>query len=435
MRTLPILLPMAALMLAGCASAGTAPGTPPSPADVARLESHVAHDPRDVDAEIRLAAAYRQLHRGHDAQVLLERALKQRPNDVQATLLLAVTREEGNDFSGARQLYQRLLSERATSRLRAQVEARLVLLRRKEVLASVRQAMAHEVELRNTPPTPHTLAIFPLTISSPDTSMQPLGRALTAMLETSLSQTHRLKVLDRLSVQLLADEIKLDQSGAVDPRTAARGGRLLGAEHVVAGSMVSDSGEVHLQAAVVAMSPPAAGSSSAPETPSPGDVTAKVTASDPLSHLFDLEDRVALDVYADLGVQLTPAERQAVLSQRTTSVQALLAYGRGLEAEDAGNYAAATRYFRDAMRLDPHFAPARRQYRTVHTVASTGDVTAGQLAVQATRPNPPEGISATLPQPPSVPMQRNPVTESLGTEGSPSATVIDITIPRPGGGG
>lgn len=392
--------------------------------------------------------------------MLLDRVVAHRPHDVRAVLLLGVTREDAGDFAGARQLYQRLLAGRTAPRLRAELRARLVELHRREALAFVQQAVAREAELRNTPPRPHTLAIFPLVVSSPDTSLRPLGRAFTALLATDLSQTRRLTVLDRLSVQLLAEEIKLDRSGLVDPATAARGGRLLGAAHVVDGALLGDTAHLRVDAAVVAMTPgrapagtPGAGARSLPPSvPRPGrrdsllgrsatrktspvDVMGRVTAKDPLSRLFDMEKRTALELYATLGVQLTPTERQAVLERRTTSVQALLAYGRGLEAEDAGDYGAAARDFREAVRLDPHFAPARQQLATTSTVASAGQVTTGTLAAQATSPGPVGGNSAVMvPTAPAVPLERNPVTASLGTEGSPSTTIIDILIQRPGGG-
>ncbi|OLE56355.1 MAG: hypothetical protein AUG74_19435 [Bacteroidetes bacterium 13_1_20CM_4_60_6] len=65
------------------------------------------------------------------------------------------------------------------------------------------------------------------------------------------------------------------------------------------------------------------------------------------------------DLAAQLGVELTQAERQRILRQGPKSLAAFLAYSRALEAMDRGDYSAAARHFRSAAQADPSFQAAR----------------------------------------------------------------------------
>jgi len=54
-----------------------------------------------------------------------------------------------------------------------------------------------------------------------------------------------------------------------------------------------------------------------------------------------------------LGVELTPAEEQAIMDNRTDNVLAFLAYGRGLRHLDSGDYESARTEFELASSLEP----------------------------------------------------------------------------------
>jgi hypothetical protein len=121
-------------------------------------------------------------------------------------------------------------------------------------------------------------------------------------------------------------------------------------------------------------------------------------------------------------------------------VQALLAFGFGLEAMDAGNHADAARHFARATQLDPAFDRARQlQSRSEEQSAAAG--TAGLAQIVATtfdleltdwqrRRLGIEALGAAVPDP----QPRDPVVEVLGTEGLGRGRFIDIVIRRPGGG-
>ena len=242
---LPVVV-LACSGLCGCASAGgPAPGRP-APADLVGLEARARLDTLHIEPQLRLVTAYRDQGRLRDALPAAEGALARWPDNAQAALLVGVTREDLGDYRLARESYERALRTTRSARLRSELQQRLVLLQRRETQAAVKAALAREAELASAPPRPRTVAVFPLAVAAPDSIMVPLGRALTAMLITDLARTDRLTVLDRTLVQMLAEEIRLAEQGLVDERTAARGGRLLGAERIVQGSLAAQEERLRL---------------------------------------------------------------------------------------------------------------------------------------------------------------------------------------------
>ncbi len=454
--------------LCGCASAGTAPPRV-TPDQLSALEARARRDTTDVDAQLRLAVAYRSQGRAQDALPVAQRALALRPGNARAALLVGLTQEDLGNLAQARDIYQGL-SRTGPADLRSQLQARLVLLQRRETQVYVRSALAREAELARTPPRPHTVAVFPFRAPS-DSVLSPLGRALSAMLITDLAQTDRLTVLDRTMVQVLLDEIRLGESGYVDEATAARGGRILGAERLVQGSLASAEERLQLDLAVLSLARPQPAAAPRvdtarkaparpdraaprrptprrPETPAPKPAappeeqkaapltatrTTSMSEADQLDRLFEMEKRLALRLYAALGVELSPAERAAVTKRRTENLQALLAYGRGLQATDAGDYAAALRFFSESARLDPGVAPARQEVVASRALVTATRTTTDALAATATSVGMAAGTAALAAQEALTTLLRDPIAEILGNEGEMGKSTIELIIRRPGG--
>lgn len=406
-------------VLVSCACAPP-PRIAPVPAEIPALEAAAARDPRDPVAAVRLAAAYRAAGRMDDARTLLERTLANAPDHPEATLLLGTVYEEGERFENAARLYERAEARVRDGDTRDEIRGRRVALRRLVLRAAVRDALRREGELAAQAPEAGTVAVFPFLFQGEDPRLAPLSRALAEMLSTDLAQTPRLTVLERARVQALVDEMALAQRGLTDGGTAARSGRLLGAAHVVQGSVRGGGEAVGLDAFVV-------------------DVARGPDGGGPLSRaggaeqVLDLEKELALGIYAALGVELTPAERARVTRRQTESLQALLAFGTGLEAMDAGDFARATEAFRAAAQADPGFDLARR--RASEASAAATAAAPGALAEAAVR-----RMDDALEVRPTVdladlaelPDRRDPASESLGGEQLGSRrTSVEIIIRRP----
>jgi tetratricopeptide (TPR) repeat protein len=336
------------LVASACSQALRLPPAPPA-TEIPDLERRITENATDLQVLTRLGAAYWSAGRLDEAERTLLRASDLDSRHPAPAFFLGVTYEEMERWSEARQAFERYLELGEAEKLQAAVRQRLVLLQRREVEEAVRASLAEESGVGDRALDPAAVGLFPFLYTGPDEGLRPLGRALAELLSNDLSRTDRLRVVERVRVQLLLDEIALGQSGAVDASTAARAGNLLGAGRMVGGSVDGGEESLLLEAMVLRLG---AG---------PGGDPSTLSDRDPLRLFFDLQKRMALDLYASLGVELTPAEREQVTQRPTENIQALLAFGEGLEAGDGGRFAAAAGHFAEAARLDPGFEEAVRR--------------------------------------------------------------------------
>lgn len=412
--SLPVLAAATVILTAACASVNP---PPPSAAEIARLESRRSADPADREAVAELAHAYQRAGRLPEARDLLEEALAARPADAELWLMLGSVREEMEDFAGAREMYLAYIEQGPSERMKERLQRRLAMLERSEMLAEIRQVVQQEGQGVVMEPEPGTVAVYPFLYHGTDEELAPLGRALAELLITDLSQTSRLRVLERARVQMLLNELQLAEQGYVDPATAARSGRLLRAEHVVQGRVGGVEEGMELEAAVMEV----------------GEARAlgSVSERDALQSLFAAERRLALGIYRALGIQLTQAEEARVGQSPTQNLQALLAFGRALAAEDRGDFRTAAQQFRQAARLDPGFGLANQRADRAAEIEQAQQVTAQTLTQALTAPV--ETIEATaletLPIP--DPSGRDAAAEAFETEGLVSRAILRIILSRP----
>lgn len=398
-RTGPTTLVLALALAAGaCGTGGAPPATAPASA-IPALEARVTRAPGDVEAAVRLGAAYRDAGRMDDAARMLSAAHQRAPRDERAMLLLGLTYEDQGDVARARALYAAAERAGVPRHVRGQLRDRLALLERRAREAEVRAAIAQEAQLAATPPRQGTVAVFPFLFAGGDESLRPLERALAEFLVTDLAQTGRLEVVERARVQLLLDEIGLADAGRMDPATAARGGRLLGAAHVVQGRLGGSQEALEMEVRVARVGGAAAA----------GDAVGQRGG---VRRLIEMQKEIALGIYQRLGVDLTPAERERVLRRPTENLQAVLAYGRGLEAADAGDFARAADHFTQAASLDPAFAAARVQARAAEGAGRAAGLSTAQVLASA-RPDDLDAVRTLVP----LAGERDPFAEASGAEG------------------
>ena len=427
-----LLLATITLAATACASSGGLPSAP-SPAEIPGLETIVADDPHDLESGLRLAAAYREADRVEEARALVAILAEASPEDPGVLVMSGLLAEDAGDAAGARAAYRAALESGVGGALRAEVEGRLESVRRAEMRAEVAAALAREDEVAQTQPDPATVGVFPFLYEGADPDWAPLALALPEMLATDLGVTGRLRVLERIHVQALLDEMALGASGRVDEATAARSGRLLGSGHIVQGRFhIEDGSRIGVDAAVV-------------EVREPGlERVDPLSDEDAVEQLFALEKRLALDLHAELGVELTPAERERVNERQTESVQALLAFGRGIAAENAGDYGQAREHFDAASSIDPGFALAQAHGRRMAALASPGALAmTGRISAMAQRlamqrqavsliRNAPAGLRQRILANLS-PAKRAVLAEVLGQDRVGQAILLELVFRGPGG--
>ena len=334
--------------------------TPAAPSDRFRLASELAAAGRCDTAGVVVAAA----------QPLA-------PTDVRGPLVLGACQEQVGRFDDAVAIYNTFAAEHPGARGVAALRAKAQITLRRAAEQTARQALAREAELAQQPPQAATVAVLPLVIAG-DSSMQPLSRGLAELITTDLAQIRSLRLLERLQIGTLLDELKAGQSERADPATAARVGRLLRAERMVQGTATiprSEAATMQLSATVVT---------------GVGVVRPVGQVTGPFRQLLALEKQVVFDLAGQLGIALTEAERQEILRQGPKSLAAFLAYSRALEDLDRGDYGAAARHFGAAAHADPSFQAARQGQETAAAMpagqesGSGGIVTLAEAGLLAT---------------------------------------------------
>lgn len=396
------------------------------PQRVAELELRVESSPADVPARLELANAYRVDGRAREAIDLVRTVSSESEVYPEALFQLGLAEEAQGNLAEARQAYGRFLEVSPSPRLSRHIRARLALVERMELDAAVRRAVALEGTLGNAEPEPGRLGIFPLLVGAGDETLRPLGTALAVLLATDMSQTDRLQVLERVQIQALFDELALGETNRVDSTTAARAGRLLQAGRIVQGRVDGTPGALRLEAYAVPVARAAV----------TGD---PVRSSGALATLLDMEKEIALGLYEAMGIQLTPAERERVLQRPTENVQALLAFGLGVEASGAFRFREALGHLEAALAADPDFALAQAEHDLVRDLLEAQEQSLEELERLAWWEFGPTGIpwrhprerfaevEALVPQP-----EGNPPLEGLGI-GLDRRGRVDIIVTRPGG--
>ena len=394
-RAFPVLL-CTILFLSGC-SAGMGIGTV-SPEQIPELEETVAEDSTDATAWARLGVAYGAAERPYEALRALEQAAELPETPVATWAHLGTWREETGDLAGAAEAYRRYLDEGGEGAAES-VEARLLVVNQQLLERRARDALAREQALSGEPPDPSTVGVMPLVVEGPE-QYQALGVGLAELLTTDLSLTNRLEVLERAQLSALIDEMKLALGGYTDAASAARVGQLLRAGRLVQGQIaVTDSGE---EAQVTTVVVDAAA----------GETAGQAEESGALAQLMDLEIQLALQIYRQLGIELTDAEIAQLEEKPTRNLQAFLAYSEGLQLMDVGSYEAAAARFENAAAIDPGFNAAQQ---AAQRSRRAGRTQTSQVSQEANTELSGAGLGGEA--------------QSVASGGEPIENMVDQTVP------
>ncbi|MFH0922173.1 MAG: CsgG/HfaB family protein [Fibrobacterota bacterium] len=202
-----------------------------------------------------------------------------------------------------------------------------------------------------------SVAVAAFANTGSDKGLDPLSKGLSEMIATDLSQVERFTLLERARMQALADEMALGQTGLLEEKNSERFGRLAGAERVVAGSFSGNGKDaIELSAAV-----------SDAKTGWHRAIPAQKGA---MKDLFKIEKDLVFAILKEMGIVLTEAERKKVEIVATENVLAFLAYSKGLDAQDRGDFSAAQAYYTEAVKLDPAYSQARASRDNAATLSA-----------------------------------------------------------------
>jgi len=186
----------------------------------------------------------------------------------------------------------------------------------------------------------NTLAVSPFGDRGKTEKTKHLRKSLAAMIITDLSKAPDIRVVERIRMQKLLDELKLGQSGIIDPATSPRVGRLLGAGKIVSGSMLGTSDDnLHILRILTNVST--------------GKDLGDQDAQGKVDEFFKLQKAIVFGIFKDLGIKLTPLDEDLISRYATRNYKGLLLYGEGLDWQDMGEWDKAIQVFQQCVIIDP----------------------------------------------------------------------------------
>lgn len=215
-----------------------------------------------------------------------------------------------------------------------------------EVRSWVKEALEQEKALK-TITAPNTVAVLYFYNETGLSNLDPLQKGLTLMLMTDLSKVKDIKVVERVKLQALVEELDITVSGLVESETVSRVGKLLGAEHLVGGDIIKGKiDEFQLKTSLLKV----------PTEEVFGHPTAE---GELLRELFRMEKDLLFDIIEELKIEISPEIEADLREPLTTNLNALLYLFQGIQESDLRNYAKAAQFYQKASKEDPNLSQAK----------------------------------------------------------------------------
>jgi TolB-like protein len=172
-----------------------------------------------------------------------------------------------------------------------------------------------------------------------------LQKGIAGMLISELAANPAARVVEREQIQSLLDEQHLGASGQVDPQTAARIGKLVGARYIITGIFVDFYGDFRVDLRLVNT-----------ETSEIIKVESDRMQRD---HLFDIIRSLATRLMKDVNLPPLPKSVSDQRMSRQVPTEALTYYSRALLYQDRGQKDKAIDMYNKALAVFPEYAEAQ----------------------------------------------------------------------------
>lgn len=285
---------------------------------------------------------YFKTGRLNEAIAEFETALKKDPEDPFSIYYLGLVYLNMEEYEKTIQVWKKYRNK-TNPRVEEEIERHLTIIQIAQSRKYAEKAIAEEKNISIVKPDSNTVAICYYQDLSSDNSLRAFQKGLAAMVISDLTKIKSLRVVERIRLQAVLEEMNLGLTGLVDSRTAPRVGRLLGAKNIVFGSLAPGSIK-----AVTALA-----------TSDEGSVIGSASVSVDKEKFFELPMAIVRETAKIMGIVLTDDEKKAIRIPHTKVYKALVYFGQALDAMDAGKWKEAYEYFNMAYKEDPGFVLAK----------------------------------------------------------------------------
>lgn len=178
-----------------------------------------------------------------------------------------------------------------------------------------------------------------------------LERGIAGMMISELSQNPAARLVERQEIQRLLDEQNLTTQNRVDPQTAAKIGKLVGARYVVLGNFIDFYGDFRVDVRLVNT-----------ET---SEIIKTESERMQRDHMFDIIRNIASRLMKDASLPALQRPAGDQRMSRQVPTEALTYYSRALLYQDRGQKDKAAEMFNRALAIFPGYAEAEEGLQKV----------------------------------------------------------------------
>ena len=179
--------------------------------------------------------------------------------------------------------------------------------------------------------------------------LAPLTKGIADLMIQELSANTGIRVVERDALQKILDEQKLSTDGNVDPSTAVKVGKLLGAHHMVTGVFLTDPKATTMKISLRVFNT---------ET---SQIEYTTDASDKPDNVLTLVSKLAAKANKGLNLPDIPSRLSDARQEQAGKVpfQTVMLYSRAINAKDAGKKDEAISLFKQSLDKFPSYQAAR----------------------------------------------------------------------------
>jgi TolB-like protein len=181
--------------------------------------------------------------------------------------------------------------------------------------------------------------------STGDASLDVMRKGFADMIITDLIAWDGVRVVERMRLEAVLGELKLQSSKAIDPKTAVKVGKIVGAQYAITGSLYLNKDKLRVDATVTSIQT--------------GEKVASASITDDKDKIFDLEQLLVDKLTAAIDVKLRGSDGRK--RAKVPSLDALLAYSKAIDLSDQGKIDEAQKAMAAVVSKSPTFVMAREK--------------------------------------------------------------------------
>ena len=184
-----------------------------------------------------------------------------------------------------------------------------------------------------------------------------LAKGLADFFEIDFSKVTSLRVVERDKINAVLRELELTEAGKVDQATAAKVGKLLGAQLMVFGSITQLDGKTARMVVRVVKT----------ET---SEILTSVDKEGKPDYV-KMEKELVAELAEKLDIKITGEIKDLIQETATQSMDAATLYSKALFYQDKYDYQQAYAFFKQAYEADPTFDEAKRKMEIYRPLATS----------------------------------------------------------------